>query len=86
MKTVAPIMEAWEQYQADLPEEYRSNWIGPQFADGWEAAITRIFPLIIEALPHVQATAEAEHMLDGFGQRKELPVDELVKRMKSVLS
>ncbi len=45
----------------------------------------RLVPLIAEALPYVQATAEAEHLLDGFGPRKVLPMDELVKRMKEVI-
>lgn len=72
-------------YQSDIPEEYRSEWIGPQFAHGFEAACAWLFPLVRSALPYIEAQAQAEHMLDGFGPQEELPVDELVKRMKEVI-
>ena len=41
--------------------------------------------LLRAALPHVEASAEAAHLLDGFNRRKR-PLDDLVAALRAELS
>lgn len=41
--------------------------------------------LLKECYPHVWSSAEAEHLVDGFRQRKKLPMDHLVDRLNEAL-
>lgn len=69
----------------ELWSEYKDDDTGYRWS-GWLAAYNMLAVIIAEALPHVQAAADEENMLDGrIGPRKMLPADELVQRMKSVL-
>lgn len=72
------------------------GWSIHSWSDGKEIAIAlinekKMFELdrakwaLAEALPHVESSANAEHMLDGFGPRQERPVDDLVRRMKEII-
>lgn len=35
--------------------------------------------LLEQCLPHVQASAQSEHILDGLGPRHELPIDRMAR-------
>ncbi len=50
-----------------------------------EDHINELRGLLIECAPHVEATVGAEHMLDGFGGRKECPSDDLAGRVKAMI-
>ena len=48
------------------------------------AKLAQIKHLLKQALPHVQSSAQAEHLTDGFRPRHH-PYDDLVKAMEEVL-
>ena len=47
--------------------------------------LEELHELLKLCLPHVQASAQSEHILDGLGPRHELPIDMLVQRVKTAL-
>ena len=66
------------------PETPRSRWIS-RMAD-LEIELDGLLDLLREARPHVWSQSEADHMLDGFGERKHRPSDDLLNRIDSVLA
>lgn len=51
--------------------------------DAMIAEVETLRALIRECAPIVIATAEAEHLLDGFGPRRKRPLDALAERIKA---
>lgn len=54
------------------------------FADGFEYCHNILMPLLIEAMPHVYASAGAAHLTDGFRPQRR-KIDDLVERIEAVL-
>ena len=59
-----------------------------QSVDIWEASVfdaenQRLRALLREALPHVEASAGASHLTDGFRPKPANALDELVNRIKN---
>lgn len=66
------------------PETPRSRWIS-RMAD-LEVERDGLWDLLRAARPHVWSQSASEHMLDGFGERKPRPSDDLLNRIDSVLA
>jgi len=59
--------------------------IPPAYRRGFCDACDFILPLLRRALPLVEATAEASHLVDGFGPRDKNNHDRLVDLIVSVI-
>lgn len=68
-------------YAAERARLQLKNWQMYESAERLE----ELHELLELCFPHVQASAQAEHILDGFGPRHELPIDVLVQRVKTAL-
>jgi hypothetical protein len=74
---------AWRSWYEGIAED-EVPLVNPSFEYCFEAVVSVFRQLLEMALPHVKASAEAGHFLDGF-KRKRNELDDQVEMIKKVL-
>lgn len=73
---------AWAQWHCNLDHNDIPD-VSLAYEKGFHAACEHLLTLLQQAAPHVYASAQAEHMLDGFKPRRH-KIDTLVEQIKAV--
>ncbi len=76
------MISGWEQWHHSLEDGYVPS-VNPSFARGFAVACEALLPLLQQALPHVEATAEASHLTDGFRRREKNRHDLLAEAIRA---
>jgi hypothetical protein len=66
---------------------HETYWNSEKFSleKGFDAACDYLIPLLEQSLPHVEASAGASHLTDGFKPKGKNELDLLVDRIKEIL-
>jgi hypothetical protein len=77
----AAMRRSWAEYHGCCES---NNHLNTEYEVGFNAAVQMLVPLLQQAAPHVYASHNAEHMLDGFKPQPR-KIDSLVWLLREVL-
>lgn len=76
------MISGWVRWHHSPDDGYVPS-VNPAFERGFTVACETLLPLLRQALEHVEATAEASHLTDGFRRREKNRHDRLAEAIRA---